>query len=181
MSAVGNSSSNPFPFTGLSGVGSAVSDMFAGIGEGYQAQGEAFEEQNYKEAAQLALQNEQYTKTSTAIKQQQADQQLYQSLGKTTAATAGAGFAASGSSLDILRTSAQEGATTRAVIGQQGLITEAGYAEQAQSYENLASAAQVAINADKEGEIGDFISGGISAAGNIPGIVTGLSAIAAMV
>jgi hypothetical protein len=35
-------------------------------------------------------------------------------------------------------------AVTRAVIGEQGLITEAGYQEQAKSYEDMTNAAGVA-------------------------------------
>jgi hypothetical protein len=86
---------------------------------------------------------------STAIKQSQADRNLYQSLGTTEADIAGAGLAQSGSALDLLRESASQGAMTKAVLGEQGLITEAGYAEQAQSYQDMASAAGVAIQADK--------------------------------
>jgi hypothetical protein len=69
-------------------------------------------------------------------------------------------LAESGSALDILRESASEGATTKAVIGQQGLITEAGYQEQAQAYTSMANAAGVAINADKTAEVGSFIAAG---------------------
>jgi hypothetical protein len=87
---------------------------------------------------------------STAIKESQADRNLYQALGTTRADFAvglfarpmncriwrcsGAGFAESGSALDLLRESASQGAMTKAVLGEQGLITEAGYQEQAQSY-----------------------------------------------
>jgi hypothetical protein len=142
----------------LSSVGGAVADLYAAQGEEYKTQGAEFERQNYLLASQLATQNEQFTAQSTAIKEGQADRQLYMSLGKTSANVAGAGLAASGSALDILRSSAQEGATTRAVIGQQGLITEAGYQEQAASYNNLASAAQVAELADEEAAKGDKLA-----------------------
>lgn len=143
--------------------GGAVSDIFAGFGDEYKAEGAQFEAQSYEEAAALANQEAQFTATSTAIKQQQSDRALFTSLGRTTAAVAGAGLAQSGSALDILRESAQQGATTKAAIGQQGLITEAGYQEQAQSYENMAQAAEVAIKADKEAALGSFIGGGIDA------------------
>jgi hypothetical protein len=161
----------------ISGVGSAVSDLFAAEGAQYKAEGEEFEKQNYLEASQLAAQNEQFTQQSTAIKEGQADRQLYMSLGKTSAGVGGAGLAASGSALDILRSSAQEGATTRAVLGQQGLITEAGYAEQAQSYQNLASAAQVAIDADESAEKGDTL-GAVFAGGGA--LMKGVSGIASL-
>ena len=49
----------------------------------------------------------------------------------------------------MLRSSASQGALTRAVLGQQGLVTEAGYQEQAQSCQSMASAAR-AIAAGEE-------------------------------
>jgi hypothetical protein len=142
-------------------IGGGVSDIFSFMGTGYKEQALQFEQQNYQQAAQLALQNEQFTKTSTAIKQGQADQQLYTSLGRTKAGEAGAGLAQSGSAVDILRESAQQGATTNAAIGQQGLITEAGYQEQYNAYTNMASAAQSAEDATNLSGIGDLIGGGM--------------------
>jgi hypothetical protein len=55
---------------------------------------------------------------------------------------ASSGFEATGTSLDLLRDSAAQGALTKAVLGQQGLITEAGYKEQAQSYDIMSAAAK---------------------------------------
>lgn len=147
--------------------GTAVSDIFAGFGDELKAKGEAFEQQSYEEAAALAGQEAQFTEQSTAIKEAQANRQLLGSLGRTRADIAGAGFAASGSALDILRNSAQEGATTKAVVGEQGLITEAGYEEQQQSYLNMANAAGEAIKADKLAATGAFIGAGISAVAGI--------------
>jgi len=131
-------------------IGGAVSDLFAASGYRAKAAGDVFEQQNYQLAATYADQEAQYTEWSTAIKQQQEDRTLYNSLGQTRADVAGAGFAESGSALDILRSSAQQGAQARAVTGEQGLITEAGYEEQAQSYRNMAQAAQVAIDAENK-------------------------------
>ena len=51
----------------VGGVGGAVGDIFAGIGDQYKAEGAQLEGQSYREAAQLALQNEQFTAQSTAI------------------------------------------------------------------------------------------------------------------
>jgi hypothetical protein len=95
------------------------------------------------------------------------------SLGTTKAAVAGAGFSNSGSALDLLRSSAEQGATTKAVLGQQGLITEAGYNEQQQSYTLMANAAGVAEKADKEAETGSFISAGIQAVAGLASLATG--------
>jgi hypothetical protein len=147
----------------FSDIGGSVSDIFAGIGDRYKAEGAQFEQANYLEAEHFAKQEAEFTAQSTAIKQAQSDRNLFTSMGRTTAAVANAGLTQSGSALDILRESAQQGATTKAVIGQQGLITEAGYQEQAESYANMANAAGVAEKADKEAEVGSFVAAGMQA------------------
>jgi hypothetical protein len=53
-------------------IGAGVSDIFAGFADYTKAQGDILEGQAYGEAAQLAFQNEQYTKMSTDIQQAQA-------------------------------------------------------------------------------------------------------------
>jgi hypothetical protein len=62
---------------------------------------------------------------------------------------------------------------TKAVLGEQGLITEAGYQEQAQSYTDMASAAGVAIDADKLAAKGAYWGAGIAAAGAVASLFTG--------
>jgi hypothetical protein len=79
----------------FSSLGAGVSDIFQGFADETKAQGDILEGQTYSEAAQLALQNEQYTKQSTAIQQAQAQRELLMSTGRTQAEVAGAGFAAS--------------------------------------------------------------------------------------
>jgi hypothetical protein len=125
---------------GISAEGAATSDMFAAEAEQYKIEGTQFEKASYREAAALAGQNEQFTAISTRIKAAQQQRELSMSLGTTQANVAGAGLAESGSALDVLRESASQGALTRAVIKSQGLITEAGYNEQQQSYLNMVQA-----------------------------------------
>jgi hypothetical protein len=86
---------------------------------------------------------------------------------RTTAAVSNAGLEQSGSALDILRESAMQGSITKAVIGAQGQITEAGYNEQAESYANMANAAGVAAKGDDLAAVGSFVAGGISAVAGI--------------
>lgn len=148
----------------FSDIGGAVSDLFAVQGYKYKAQGDLIEQQNYQQAAQLADQNAQFTEMSTGIKQAQESREIYKSLGETRADVAGAGFAESGSSIDILRESASQGALTKAVLGEQGLIQEAGYREQAQSYRNMADAAGIAIKADEQAAQGSEVAAGIKGA-----------------
>jgi hypothetical protein len=91
------------------GIGAGVSDIFAGFGAETKAAGDILEGQLYSRAAQLAEQNAQFTKMSTDIQEAQANRELLLSQGRTEAEVAGAGFAASGSALDILRSSAAQG------------------------------------------------------------------------
>jgi hypothetical protein len=144
-------------------LGAATSDIFAGFAAGDKIKGDELEQQNYTEAAAFAEQNEQFTAMSTGIKEAQQNREITQSIGKTQAEVAGAGFAQSGSALDILRSSAQQGSIAKAVTSEQGQITEAGYAEQAQSYTNMAAAAGDAAKAENIARTGDFIAGGINA------------------
>lgn len=142
----------------FSNAGGAVSDLFASVGNKYRAQGDEFERKNYLLAADLSDENARFTETSTQIKTMQADRELSKSLGQTRADLAGAGFAESGSSLDILRDSAAQGALAHAVASEQGLITQAGYKEQGQSYRNMADAAQVAIDAENTASLGNMFT-----------------------
>jgi hypothetical protein len=147
------------------GITTGVSDIFAGFGDEAKAKMDLDEQQEYQLASRLATQNEQFTQMSTAIQEAQESREITQALGKTTAQVAGAGFAESGSAIDILRSGAQQGAQAQAVLSEQGLITEAGYKEQAQSYDLMASAAGTAASAEKTAAIGSFIAGGLSLAG----------------
>lgn len=149
--------------------GAATSDIFAASADQSKASGDYAEQTEYTEAAGLANQNEQFTAMSTGIKEAQQNREITQQIGKTQADVAGAGFAQSGSALDILRNSAEQGSLAKAVTSEQGQITEAGYAEQAESYTQMASAAGEAASAAKEAATGADISAGISA---IAGIAT---------
>lgn len=151
---------------GLSGstfsdVAGAASDLFAAQGDRAKATGDLIEAGNYDLASGLATENEKFTETSTAIKQAQIDRNITKTIGGQQADVAGAGFAESGSALDIMRDSASQGALTRAVAGQQGLITEAGYKEQATADTNMAQAARVAANAENEAAQGADITSAI--------------------
>jgi hypothetical protein len=154
----------------ISAFGGAASDLFAGFGDKAKAQGDFAEARSYDLAGGLAAQNEKFTETSTAIKEAQQQRSMTQTLGGQEADVAGAGFAESGSALDLLRDSASQGALTHAVLGQQGLITEAGYNEQAASYKNMSQAATAAGNAENQA----------STFADVTGIIKGVAAVASL-
>lgn len=144
--------------------GGAVSDLFAADAFRTKGKGSRIEAQEYDLASSLALQNRQFAQTSTDIKEAQQQRSLYQGLGRAQSDVAGAGFEASGSALDLLRDSASQGALTKAVVGQQGLIEEAGYEEQSKSYNLMASASRMAAEADDKAATGADITAGIKGA-----------------
>lgn len=180
----------------LGAQGQATADQYAALADQYKAEGAEFEQQNYELAAKLAGQNADYTVLSTAIQQHQDDRQIYQSLSNTQAQTAGAGLKESGSAVDILSDSASQGALAKQVLGEQGYITEAGYEEQKQSYLNMSSAANVAIEAantaaqgeqqqaatERQVATADLAAGAANAAANtakgVMGVVQGVASLA---
>jgi hypothetical protein len=113
-----------------------------------KAQGDLAEASNYVLASELAGRNQQFTAASTAIKQAQLDRSITSTIGGQQAQVAGAGFAASGSALDLLRDSASQGQIARSVAGDQGLITGASYVEQQTSYQTLAQAGVMAATGE---------------------------------
>lgn len=141
---------------------SAATDIGAYFGAEAKAGFDIAEAQQYDLASQLALKNEQYTKMSTAIQDAQSDREVALNIGKTHAEVAGAGFAEGGSALDILRSSASQGALQHAAISEQGLVQEAGYEEQAQSYNVMAGAARQAASAEKMAGTMDLVAAGVS-------------------
>lgn len=119
---------------------SADSTRLSAQGLRLKAQGDLAEAGNYDRAAGLAQQNEAFTAQSTRVQQAQLDRQVTQAIGGQQASVAGAGFASSGSALDLMRDSASQGALAHGVLGQQGAITEAGFDEQAKSFQTMAAA-----------------------------------------
>jgi len=144
----------------ISSLSGAATDLFfAPKAYEAKARGSEFEKKNYLLAADYAEQNVKFTEQSTAIKLAQNQRDITKTIGGQQAQVAGAGYAASGTALDLLRESASQGALTQQVLAAQGQITEAGYKQQAQSYQNMASAAQVAIDADREAADNSMITG----------------------
>jgi len=144
--------------------GGAVSDLFGGFAAETKAKGNRLQAEQYDLAGKLALQNKQFSETSTAIKEQQTQRSVESVTGQQQADVAASGFASAGSALDLLRDSMSQGALTKAVVGQQGLIEEAGFQEQADSYAIMAQSARLAAKAEETAGVGKFISAGVNAA-----------------
>lgn len=163
----GSSGGNLFGGGSISGtfnaIGGAVTDLYA-------AEGDRAEARNYDSAETFALQEAQFTESSTRIKEMQASRQIQQATGAIEAGTGGNGLAMSGSAQDVLRESAQQGALTQGAIQFQGAETEQGYREQATSYSIMADAAR---GAARGADIGAAIQG-VTAVANIASMAASL-------
>jgi hypothetical protein len=80
----------------------------------------------------------------------QLDRQITLTIGGQRADVAGAGLKESGTALDLLRDSAAQGALAKDVLARQGVIQEAGYEEQAQSYDVMSGAAKYAAAGEED-------------------------------
>src|ERR1700686_3217092 len=116
---------------------SAAAARVGGQADRIKSQGDLVEGAAYGEAGALAHLNAQYTAQSTASQPAQAARALFGTMGAIRSDVASSGFGEGGSAGDILRDSASQGALSRAVLNQQGVITEAGYKEQADSFRSL--------------------------------------------
>jgi len=129
-------------------LGAAANDLFSIDTHRTKAGGLRIEAQNYDRSAAFSDQNARFTELSTGIKTMQLDRELYKTIGGQAADVAGAGFAASGSALDLMADSARQGALMRAVTTEQGLITEEGYKVEAENYRRMGEAARMAAEAE---------------------------------
>jgi hypothetical protein len=113
-----------------------------------KAAGDIAEAQQYDLAAAFARQNVAYTQRSTAIQSMQLDREITATIGGQRADIASSGLKESGSALYLLADSARQGALAHEVLTEQGAITEAGYQEQAQSYDVMSAAARMAAGGE---------------------------------
>lgn len=123
--------------SGFGELGGAVSSIFGGIGD--FAEGSA-----YGQAAKLANINANISKESTAVQEFQASHQINQVIGAQRAAVGGAGLRESGSALDLLHSSQQQGALQKALIQEQGTINTQSYQAEADAYKGMQQAADAA-------------------------------------
>lgn len=126
----------------MAGVGDIITQLGGAVGDLFGSSGATAEAKSYTGAATLANQNAQLTAASTRIQQTQLSRQILQTEGTQTAEVAGAGFQESGSALDLLRSSASQGALAQSLTNIQGAINENAYAEQAGAYTAAAASAK---------------------------------------
>lgn len=151
---------------GLSNLGGAVSDIFG-------SQGAAASAKSYSEAQFIAQQNAQIAQNVTNTQELQLKRNLYQTLGTQRAQVGGAGFAESGSALDILRASKEQGAITQATTAEQGAITSNSYNEQAGLFGGMSAAAQATSTAGQIGGVLQLAGGAVNIANGVNLLTSG--------
>lgn len=134
----------------INSIGGAVQDLFGADAHRSKAAGLRIEAGNYDRSSEYAERNARFTELSTEIKSSQMDRDIYKTIGGQKADIAGAGFADSGTALDLLRDSASQGSLMKTVAEAQGLITEEGYQVQAKNYTAMGEAARMAADAEED-------------------------------
>lgn len=153
--------------SGFNSAGMAVNSLFGAKASKEMAAGYRMSAETYGAAAGLARDNAKIVGKSTDLKLMQTDRQLYDVLGGQASDIAGAGFAASGSALDLLADSTTQGELTMSLIELQGEIDENAYKMQAQAYEGQAALANSQAAAAEKTAQGNQIAGYIHAATSV--------------
>lgn len=179
-------------------LGGAVSEIFGGASSiisagGYKAAQRAYEKsaEIYADQGKLYDQmgvqsgaNAKIADAGSRIKQMQTEREVLTTLSGQKADIAGTGLASSGSALDIIRSSAQQGALDVALGRISGELEQAGYREEQLSYQAMGKASQAAAAA-ATGQAGAAgaqataakVSGG---GGILGGLLKGASAVASI-
>ena len=156
MAAFGNlggftSVSNP---TGAADYGGAAVDIFGAASAGIQAYGSFQAQSAYKESAATDIEQAGLALQRSQIQEAQIGRQLALTQGGAAAAITSNGFNLSGSGLDILRANAQQGALAQATTGEQGLIQQQQYLQQASAAKAAANQAGIAGISGAVGAVG---------------------------
>lgn len=112
-----------------------------------QSEGYGKEIDAYNAVGAIAGQNATIEGVAGNIRQLQANRLVNTTVGAQRAAVASAGFAQSGSSLDLMKSSIQQGYMTDQIIRTQTAVQQGGYLEQGAAAQAEASGARVASDA----------------------------------
>ena len=137
----------------------AVGDIFSGIGSLFEAQGSEKEAQLFNQAATVGKEEIKVEAASGGIQQQAERRQIYQAVGQNVAAAGGGNLSTSGSALDVLRSSQQQGALQVQLTGAQTGIQEFGTQLQVISAQAQAAEAQATAAAQAGSGIGGILGG----------------------
>ena len=139
--------------------GGAFGDIFGGIGDLFASQGSQTAADLFGQAVTVGGQELQLEKASGNIEEAAAGRQIYHTISTQQAQVAGSGLAESGSALDILRASRQQGSIQQQVIGANIGIQEEGTQLQIISAQAQQAQAQATAEAQLFAGIGGIVGG----------------------
>ncbi len=119
------------------GISNGIGDIFGAIGDFAEAS-------DYNKAADIANQNAMLAAESGRIQQSQEARKAFQVTGQQGAAEGAANLSATGSNLDVLRSSVQQSGLQHQLIGLRAGIEAGSFKQQAQAYKGQANAASIA-------------------------------------
>jgi len=148
--------------------GGAISDLLGGFGAfsaaNSKAGGYALEAGMYRKAAKFTREEKDLQEASTNIQNVQTERGILKAIGGQRSDIEGSGFTMSGSSIDLLRDSAQQGALAHQLVTTQGNITQLNLDQQAASYDALAAISDNAAESEKHSGILSLLGGGVGGA-----------------
>lgn len=148
---------------GAPNIGAALSDFGGAVNDLYAAKGAQASAASYGEAANIATTNASIAQNSEQTQQLQIQRQIAKVGGSEEAAFGMGNMADSGSGLDVMRESMEQGAIAKAAGAQQGAIQVQGYQQQAQQYLAMQDAANRSAH-------GNMIAEGLQAVGSIAAV-----------
>lgn len=143
-----------------SAIGGAVGDFSNALGDFMSISSDNEAASAYAQAAALAGENIDITRSATAVQNLQAQRTLALTTGQQSAAIAANGFAqGSGSGLSLYKSSVEQGALAQSLITAQGAVTENAYTAQQQSDLSMEAQAKAKASGAFMGGIGSTIAG----------------------
>lgn len=139
-------------------IGGAVSDIFGGaaqfsVAKGFKSSAEAYlgtskiyQDQAgiYGQMADQSSVNARIAGAGQRLKEMQTEREVFKTIGGARSDIAAAGLLESGSALDVLRDSAVQGGLQMGALRATGQLEQAGYKEEALSYQAMGKAAEAA-------------------------------------
>lgn len=182
----------------FSGLGSAVGDIFGGAAavssaSGYKASAAAYRgtaqlyrEQGaiYGQMGEVSATNADIAGAGAKLQEVQAGREIYKVLGGQRADIAASGLDTTGSALDIIRSSTQQGQLQLGVLRNQGMLEQQGYKEEQLSYQAMGKASDAASTAALgQASMADAQASAVKksgAGGILGGVLKGVGAIASV-
>lgn len=125
-------------------IDTSVESLGQANAEGALATGDTAEASDYASAGAIAAANARLATASGQVEQAQTGLEIRQTIGAQQAGIAGAGFANTGTALNLLRSSTRQGTLQQQIIGMNSQLEAGGYQAQAAAAAAEGSAASAA-------------------------------------